>query len=52
MDNRNFRYMFFGFLAAWLIILVYALLLGLRERRLYRELERVRRMVEQSGKRV
>ncbi len=52
MDDRNFRYMFYGFLAAWLIILVYVLLLALRERKLRRELERVRKMVEESGKRV
>ncbi len=46
MDDRNFRFMFYGFLAAWLIVVVYVLLLALRERRLHRELERVRKMVE------
>ncbi len=46
MDNRNFQYMFLGFLVAWLIVLVYVLLLAMREGRLKRELERVRRMVE------
>lgn len=40
--------MFFGLTAAWLIIILYALLLGLRQRRLNRELERVRRMVEKQ----
>jgi len=48
--ERNFQFMFYGLLAAWLIVVVYVVLLALRERRLYRELERVRRMVEDSGK--
>lgn len=46
MDSRNLQYMFLGFLVAWLIVLVYVLLLAMREGRLKRELERVRRMVE------
>ena len=50
MDQRNFQYMFYGLLAAWLIVVIYVVLLALRERRLYRELERVKRMVEDSGK--
>lgn len=46
MDDRNFRFMFYGFLAAWLIVVIYVVLLTLRERKLRRELDRVRRMVE------
>jgi CcmD family protein len=46
MDNRNFLYMFYGFLAAWLIVVAYVVLLATRERRLRRELDRVRQMVE------
>jgi CcmD family protein len=46
MDNRNFLYMFYGFLAAWLIVVVYVVSLATRERRLRRELDRVRQMVE------
>ena len=46
MDNRNFLYMFYGFLAAWLIVLLYVVLLAMRERKLRRELDRVRQMVE------
>jgi CcmD family protein len=45
MDDRNFRYMFFGFLAAWLIVVVYVVLLAMRERRLRKELDRVRKML-------
>jgi CcmD family protein len=46
VDNRNFLYMFYGFLAAWLIVILYVVLLAMRERRLRRELDRVRQMVE------
>lgn len=50
MDNRNFQYMFLGFLVAWLIVIVYVLMLAMRERKLKRELERVRKMVEAREK--
>jgi CcmD family protein len=46
MDNQNFEFMFYGFLAAWLIVVVYVVFLAMREGRLKRELDRVRRMVE------
>lgn len=46
MDDRNFRYMFYGFLVAWLIVVAYVVLLAIRERKLRRELERVKKMVE------
>jgi CcmD family protein len=51
MDSRNFTFMFYGFAAAWLILIVYAVFLGLRHRKLRDELDRVRRMVEDSAKR-
>jgi CcmD family protein len=46
MENKNFEFMFYGFLAAWLIVVVYVVFLALREGKLKRELDRVRRMVE------
>jgi len=46
MDARNVQYMFYGFTAAWLIVIAYVVLLALREGRLRRELDRVRQMVE------
>jgi CcmD family protein len=52
MDTRNFTFMFYGFAAAFLILVVYVVLLALRERRLRKEIDRVRRMVEETGKRV
>jgi CcmD family protein len=46
MDSRNFTFMFYGFLAAWLIIVGYVLSLVARERKLRRELDSVRNMIE------
>ena len=50
IDQRNFMYMFYGFAAAWVILVVYVVSLALRERRMH-EIDRVRRMVEDSVKR-
>jgi CcmD family protein len=46
MENRNVTFMIYGLVAAWLIVLGYVVLLALRERKLRKELDRVRRMVE------
>lgn len=48
--NRNIEYMLFGLTAAWLIMIVYVVLITLRERKLRKELDRVRRMVENPDK--
>lgn len=48
IDARNFTYMFYGFAAAFVILVVYVVSLALRERKLIHEIDRVRRMVEQS----
>ena len=48
--TTNVQYMMYGLMAAWLIVMIYVVLLALRERKLKRELDRVRRMVEESGK--
>lgn len=50
MDTRNFSYMFYGFLAAWLILIVYVVSLAARERRLQKALEDVKRLVEEREK--
>ncbi|HEV2201214.1 MAG TPA: hypothetical protein VGR73_15460 [Bryobacteraceae bacterium] len=50
--STNVQYMWYGIFAAWLIVLIYVLLLNRRERKLREELDRVRRMVEESGKKV
>jgi len=46
MDSRNLQFMFYGFTAAWLIIILYVVTLALREKRLKKELDRVKNMVE------
>jgi CcmD family protein len=47
---RNFTYLFYGLTAVWLVLLVFVLMLAARERRLRRELDRVRLMVEDRDK--
>jgi CcmD family protein len=46
MDERNFTYMFYGFAAAWLIVVIYVASLVTRERRIDRELDNLKRMLE------
>ena len=46
MEIKTSTYMFYGFLAAWLIVVIYVVSLAMRESRLRRELDRVRQMVE------
>jgi len=48
MDARNFTFMFYGFLAAWLILLVYVISLARRGARLRKELDDVRRLVHSN----
>ena len=50
MDQRNFQFMFYGFAAAWTLIVVYVLTLGAREKRLRSELDRLKRMIEDKSK--
>ena len=45
-DNRNFRYMFYGFIAAWLVLVIYVVSLVARERGLRKQMDDLRRMVE------
>jgi hypothetical protein len=48
--NRNVEYMLLGLGAAWMIMFIYVVLITLRERKLRKELDRVRRMVENPEK--
>jgi len=48
--NRNVQYMLLGLGAAWLIMFAYVVLITLRERKLRKELDRVRKMVETPNK--
>lgn len=46
MDERNFTYMFYGFAAVWLIVVSYVVSLVMREGKLRRELDHVKKMME------
>jgi len=48
MDARNFTFMFYGFLAAWLIVLIYVVSLARRGARLTKELEDVKHLVNSA----
>jgi CcmD family protein len=48
MDARNFAYMFYGFLAAWLIVLIYVITLARRNARLKKELDDIRNLVSSA----
>ncbi len=50
MDTRNFTFMFYGFLAAWLILVVYVVALVGRENRIKRELESLKHMFGEREK--
>ncbi len=43
--SRNITFMFYGFLAAWLIVLLYVISLARRGARLKKELEDVKHLV-------
>jgi CcmD family protein len=46
MDTRNFTFMFYGFLAAWLILVVYVLMLVAREHKLSDQLKSLKGMID------
>ena len=48
--QNNFAYLFYGLLTAWLVLLAFVLLLLSRERKLQRELDRLRLMLEDKDK--
>ena len=50
MDSRNFTYMFYGFTAAWADLVFYVLMLVGRERKLRRELNGLKNMLEYKEK--
>lgn len=47
MDVRNLTFLFYGFLAAWLVLIIYVISIAARERTLRKELDRVKRLVEE-----
>ena len=48
--GRNFDFMFYGFSAAWVIIVLYALTLLARERKIRDEIARLKNMLEEREK--
>jgi hypothetical protein len=48
--QRNFQGLIWGFVAAWAILLAYILMLTMRERKLRREMERLKSMIEEPEK--
>lgn len=48
--QRNFTYLAYGLITAWAILIVYALTLAARGRSLTRQLDNVKRMLEDQGK--
>jgi CcmD family protein len=50
MDPRNFQYMFYGFSVAWVIIVIYALSLLGRERKLRDEITRLKIMMGEKDR--
>jgi CcmD family protein len=48
MDARNFQYMFYGFSAAWVMIVIYAFTMLARERKIKDEITRLKSMLEEK----
>jgi CcmD family protein len=48
MGSQNSLFLFIGYTVAWLIVIVYVISIALREKKLRQELDRVKRMVEES----
>ena len=48
MDERNITYMFYGLAVAWGLLALYAVLLGVRERDLTKQLDTLKRMIEEK----
>ena len=47
VESRYLTYMFYGFLAAWVILVAYVVSLAARERNLRKELTRVRNLLDE-----
>jgi CcmD family protein len=47
LEARNLMYMFYGFLAAWVILVGYVVSLAVRERSLKNELAHVRNLLKE-----
>lgn len=50
--QRNFQGLIWGFLAAWVILMAYTMMIVFRERKIRREMERLKNMVEDTEKKT
>ena len=50
MDERNFTFLFYGLAASWAVLALYVAYLGAREGKLRRQLENLKRMLEEREK--
>ena len=48
--QRNYEFLSYGLIVAWLVLVVYVLMLVSRERRLKREISRLKAMLEERQK--
>ncbi len=49
MDERNFTYMFYGFAAVWVCLVAYVVSLAARDKRIRRQLDGLKKLVEDRG---
>jgi len=50
--QRNFQGLIWGFVAAWVILMLYTAMIVVRERKIRREMERLKNMVEDAEKKA
>jgi CcmD family protein len=48
MDERNFTYMFYGFVVAWLIPMIFVISLARRSSRLRKEVDDLKQLLEEK----
>lgn len=48
--QRNFQGLVWGFVAAWVILMLYTAMIVARERKIRREMDRLKNMIEDTGK--
>jgi CcmD family protein len=46
MDTRNFTFLFYGLAAVWAVLTAYVVSLAARERKIHRQMEGLKRMIE------
>ena len=50
MDSRNFTYMFYGFAAAWAVLVIYVITLVSREKKIHQEMDRLKKLIEDGSR--